>query len=155
MRCLANIAVFVGLLVLLPERLASQTKDGAVDGAAVEYPAVWRGDWISDDGEFRYSFVLSLVQTQGSFVEGSFEWTLEEGPPAYRSRIGDAAVEWVNGRELGRRDFIVLVGHAVSDSTLIAADAYRLVISGEAIGGSTRGNDGQWLNVLAGVRVRE
>lgn len=147
----------IGLLLLASVPAAAQSKGPAGHPPDLELPSAWRGEWISDDGEFRYSFVLSLIRSPQSdaFVEGSFEWTLEEAPGPYQDRLGETAVEWVSGRPLGRSRMLILAGYAVSDSTLIAADAYRLVVSGDAIGGSTRGNEGLWLNALAGVRIRE
>ena len=147
----------VGLFLLASLPAAAQSKGEVGHPPVVELPSSWRGEWVSDDGEFRYSFVLSLFQSPQSeaFVEGAFEWTLEEGPGPYQGRLGETAIEWVTGRPLGRSRMLILAGYAVSDSTLIAADAYRLVMSGDAIGGSTRGNEGLWLNALAGVRIRE
>ena len=102
-----------------------------------------------------FAFDLRLEPGEASF-KGRILWTLIATPPGHplASRVDEVGTEFVTGSWEASTRTLRLEGTHV-DSTLLATDQYRLVVSadGKTFAGKTRGNKGTWENDIDGERV--
>lgn len=112
----------------------------------------WVGTKTTPDG-FEFSFELT-VEGENDRISGTIRWTLRAAPEesALVSRIGEIAIETVEGRFDPSTRQLTLAGVRSSDEALVPADRYRFRLSPDlaSLTGEAMTRQGDWSATLSG-----
>ena len=102
--------------------------------AAPVLETIWQGTWKSKGG-FTFDFALQLEVRGDNTAVGQIKWKLVATPAGSKlaPRVGETAIEYVNGRYDRTKSVASIAGYAVSDTTLLALDTYRLQVRADKL----------------------